>query len=120
MQVILDPKFARQSISGLKINRRIIDKGVNCMFRSRSISVFFLREGPFSQGASWAVCGSGVPAVRFFKFEWYFRKIGKSYFARETAEKRLDLKSLKGRKKAEELRPPWPHLPSLLPPLKAL
>ena len=43
--------------------------------------VYTLREGPFSQGASWAVCGSGVPTVRFFKFEWYFRKIGKPYFA---------------------------------------
>ena len=36
------------------------------------------------------------------------------------AEKRLDLKSLKGRKKAGELRPPWPQLLSLRPPLKTL
>ena len=42
--------------------------------------------------------------VRCSKFEWYYRKIGKPYFAEETAEKQLDLKSLKGRKKAEELR----------------
>ena len=58
--------------------------------------------------------------LTFFKFEWYFRKIGTPNFARETAEKRLDLKSLKGRKKAEELRRPAPQLLSLLPPLKAL
>ena len=51
---------------------------------------------------------------------WYFRKIGKPYFPWETAEKRLDLKSLKGRKKAEELRRPAPQFLSLLPPLKAL
>ena len=50
------------------------------------------------------VNGSGVSVVRFFKFVWYYRKIGKPSFARETAEKRLDLKSLKGRKKGEELR----------------
>ena len=80
-----------------------------------------LREGPFSQGASWAVCGSGgVPAVRFFKFEWYFRKIGKPYFVPETAEKRLDLKSFKGWTKAEELGARFPKLLSLRLPLKAL
>ena len=49
-----------------------------------------------------------VPAVRIFKFEWYFRKIGKPYFPRGTAEKRLDLKSLKRQTKAEELRAPQP------------
>ena len=27
--------------------------------------VSFLREGPCSQGASWAVCGSGVPPYDF-------------------------------------------------------
>ena len=79
-----------------------------------------LREGPFSQGASWVVCGSGVPVVRFFKFVWYFRKIGKPYFLRETAEKRLDLKSLKRQTKAEELEDPVPELVSLRLSLKAL
>ena len=43
MQVILDPEFAGQSISGLKIDRRIINKGINYMIRSRSISVFFFK-----------------------------------------------------------------------------
>ena len=68
-----------------------------------------LREGPCSQGASWAVCGSGVPRCDFLNLNGIFGKIGKPNFARETAEKRekrLDLKSLKGRKKAEEL---WPR-----------
>jgi hypothetical protein len=41
-------------------------------------------------------------------------------FARETAEKRLDLKSLKGQTKAEELGTPDFHLLSLRQPLKAL
>ena len=41
-------------------------------------------------------------------------------FAPVFLEKRLDLKSLKGWMKAEELRPPWPKLLSLRPSLKAL
>ena len=49
-----------------------------------------------------------------FKFEWYFRKIGKPNFPRETAEKRLDLKSLKGQTKAEELGAPGPELLSII------
>ena len=35
-------------------------------------------------------------------------------FAGGTAKKRLELKSLKGETKAEELRPRWPDLPSAL------
>ena len=41
-------------------------------------------------------------------------------FARETAEKRLDLKSLKGQTKAEEVGDHVSNLPSLRLPLKAL
>ena len=41
-------------------------------------------------------------------------------FAEETAEERLDLKSLKGRTKAEELGDPVPELLSFRPSLKAL
>ena len=41
-------------------------------------------------------------------------------FARETVEKRLDLKSLKGQTKAEELADVVPELLSLRLPLKAL
>jgi hypothetical protein len=41
-------------------------------------------------------------------------------FARETAEKRLDLKSLKGQTKAEERADDVPELLSLRHPLKAL
>ena len=51
--------------------------------------------------------------VRFFKFEWYFRKIGKPNFTYETAEERLDLKSLKRQTKAEELVTSGPKLFSL-------
>ena len=36
--------------------------------------VSFLREGPCSQGASWAVCGSGVPPYDFSNlYVWYFQ-----------------------------------------------
>jgi hypothetical protein len=41
-------------------------------------------------------------------------------FPTDLREKRLELKSLKGRTKAEELRDPVPDLLSLRPPLKAL
>ena len=41
-------------------------------------------------------------------------------FARETAEKRLDLKTLKGQTKDEELADDVPELLSLRLPLKAL
>ena len=41
-------------------------------------------------------------------------------FAQETAEIWLDLKSLKGQTKTEELGPRWPELLSLRLPLKAL
>ena len=61
-----------------------------------------------------------VPAVRFFKFVWYFREIGKPNFAREMAEKRLDLKSLKRQTNAEELGDLVPELLSLRVSLKAL
>ena len=56
-------------------------------------------------------------AIRFFKSVWCFLTAG---FARETTEERLDLKSLKGRTKAKELRTPDPHLLSPRLPLKAL
>jgi hypothetical protein len=41
-------------------------------------------------------------------------------FVRETAEKRLDLKSFKGKTKAEELRTPGPELLSFRLAIKAL
>jgi hypothetical protein len=43
-----------------------------------------------------------------------------AHFARETADERLDLKSLKGQMKTEELQTPCPELLSLRLPLKAL
>ena len=80
--------------------------------------LFFLREGPCSQGAFW---GSAVPeyrtAIRFFKFVWCFRlQVFREFFPK----KRLELKSLKGQTKAEELGAPCPELLSLRLSLKAL
>jgi hypothetical protein len=62
----------------------------------------FLREGPCSYGASLAVCGSGVPPYDF-KICMVFSTAG---FLPVFLEKRLDLKSLKGWTKAEELGDP--------------
>jgi hypothetical protein len=75
-----------------------------------------LRECPCSLGASWAVCGSGVPPYDFLNLYGVFN----SKFSVSDSQKRLDLKSFKGRTKAEELGPPWFELLSLRPPLKAL
>ena len=47
-------------------------------------------------------------------------KISTARFAREIAEKRLDLKNLKRQSKAEELGTPAPQLLRLRPSLKAL
>jgi hypothetical protein len=63
-----------------------------------------LREGPCSQGASWAVCGSGVPPYDFLNFNGVFN----SRFSTSFPQKRLDLKSFKGRTKAEEEGPRGP------------
>jgi hypothetical protein len=76
---------------------------------------------------SWAVCGpaaqcilgglrSGILPYGILNVYGVF--IGR--FARETAEERLDLKSLKGQTKAKELRTPCPELLSLRLALKAL
>ena len=55
-------------------------------------------------------------AIRFLKFVWYFN----SRFSASVSQKRLELKSLKGQTKAEELGTPGPKLLSLRLLLKAL
>ena len=75
-----------------------------------------LRERPRSQGAFWAVCGSGVSLYEFSICMVFLTES----FARETAEKRLDLKSLKRQTKAEELGQQLPQFLSLRLSLKAL
>ena len=47
--------------------------------------IFFLREGPCSQGASWAVCGSGVPPYDFFNLCGVFNNRFCPSFSWETA-----------------------------------
>jgi hypothetical protein len=62
--------------------------------------LFFEREGRRSQGVSWAVCGSGAPPYEFLNLDGVFNSAG---FGPVVPEKRLDLKSLKGQTKAEEV-----------------
>ena len=69
----------------------------------------FLREGPCSQGASWAVCGSRVLPYDLLICMMFLT----ASFARETVEKWLDLKSLNGQTKVEVLGTPCPQLLSL-------
>ena len=96
-------------------------KGVNLVTFSgvRETSFFFLRErvGAASQGVSWAVCGSGAPLYEFLNLYGVFNSAG---FGPVFPEKRLDLKSLKGWAKAEELGARGSELLSLHPSLKAL
>jgi hypothetical protein len=80
------------------------------------IYIYFLREGPRSQGASWAVCGSGVPPYDFLNFYGVFN----SRFCTSFHEKRLELNSLKIQTKAEEDGPRCPFLLSFRLSLKAL
>jgi hypothetical protein len=79
--------------------------------------ILILREGPRSQGASWGVCGSGVPPYEFLNlYGVSHSRFSISFFP----EKRLELKSLKRQTKAEELGAPCPELLSLRLSLKAL
>ena len=64
------------------------------MLAVRACAEGILREGPCREGASWAVCGSGAPPYNFLNF--YSMVFVTAGFAPETAEKRLDPKSLKG------------------------
>jgi hypothetical protein len=50
-----------------------------------------LREGPYNQGASWVVCGSGVPPYDSLNLYGILN----SRFFVSFSEKRLELKSLK-------------------------
>ena len=62
------------------------------------------------------VSGSGVPPYDFLNLYG----IPTAGFAYVSPEKRLELKGLKGRTKAEKLGQQLPELLSLRPPLKAL
>ena len=64
--------------------------------------ILYFKRGSVQPGCILGGVRFRSTAVRFFKFAWCFRKIGKPYFPRETAETRLDLKSLKRQTKAEE------------------
>jgi hypothetical protein len=66
------------------------------------VKFYNLREGPRSQGASRAVCGSGVPPYDFLNLYG----ISNSRFSGVFPKERLELKSLKGQTKAEEEGPP--------------
>ena len=78
--------------------------------------VVFLREGPCSHGASWAICGSGVPPYDLLNLYGVFN----SRFSASVSQKLLELKSLKRQTKAEEEGTLGSELLSLRLSLKAL
>jgi hypothetical protein len=64
--------------------------------------LYVLRESPCSKGASWGVCGSGVPPYSFLNLYGIFD----CRFCISFPEKRLEVKSFNGWTKAEDLKLP--------------
>ena len=64
------------------------------------------------------VCGSGVPPYDLLNL--YMYGVFNSKYSMSVSPKRLELKSLKERTKADKLWTPGAELLSLRPPLKAL
>jgi hypothetical protein len=79
-------------------------------------TLYLLREGPCSHGASWAVCGYGVPPYDFLNLYGIFN----SKFFASVSQERLEPKSLKGQTKAAELGDPVLDLLRLRLSIKAL
>jgi hypothetical protein len=57
-------------------------------------TLYLLREGPCSHGASWAVCGYRVPPYDFLNLYGIFN----SKFSASVSQERLEPKSLKGQR----------------------
>ena len=72
-------------------------------FRSTAIRIF--KRGSAQPGCILGGLRFRSTAIRFFKIVWCFR-ISIASFARVFPKKRLELKSLKGQTKAEELGAP--------------